>query len=108
MELLAQEDIPMTKQYLQFIVVISLILSAATTFAGLGARRLLYTMPDTTFTALGDGPNRKGVYVPPSGGLLHDRAEPPGAMEFGLGSLASVKKALDAARAADPVSHIVL
>jgi hypothetical protein len=108
MELLAQEDIPMTKQYLQFIVVISLILSAATTFAGLGARRLLYTMPDTTFTALGDGPNRKGVYVPPSGGFIHDPAEAPVAIEFGLGSLASVQKALDAARAADPVSHIVL
>src|SRR5262250_707827 len=97
MELLAQEDIPMTKQYLVFIVVISLILSAAPTFAGLGARRLLYSMPDTTFTALGDGPNRKGVYVPPSGGYIHDPAEAPVTLEFGLASLASVQKALDAA-----------
>src|SRR6266540_3274829 len=108
MELLAQENIRMTKQYLLFIVVISLILSAATTFAGLGARRLLYTMPDTTFTAIADGPNRKGVYVPPSGGFIHDSAEAPVTLEFGLASLARVQKALDAARAADPVSPIVL
>src|SRR5262245_45180175 len=108
METLAQEDTPMTKQYLLFIVVISLILSAATTFAGLGARRLLYTMPDTSFTPLADGPNRKGVYVPPSGGFIHDPAEAPVTLEFGLASLDRVQKALDAARAADPVSPIVL
>src|SRR5262249_54905934 len=107
MELLAQENIRMTKQYLLFIVVISLILSAATTFAGLG-RRLLYSMPDTTFTAFADGPNRKGVYVPPSGGFIHDPAEAPVTLEFGLASLDRVQKALDAARAADPVSPIVL
>src|SRR5262245_23368792 len=108
MELLAHEDIPMTQQYQLFIVVISLILSAATTFAGLGARRLFSTMPDSTFTPLVDGPNRKGVYVPPSGGYVHDPAESPVALEFGLALLASVQKGLDAARAADPVSPIVL
>src|SRR5262245_39511971 len=108
MELLAQENIHMTKQYLLFIVLISLTLSAATAGAGRSALRLLYTMPDTTFTALADGPNRKGVYVPPSGGFIHDPAEAPVALEFGLASLARVQKALDAARAADPVSPIVL
>src|SRR5262249_55494535 len=98
----------MTKQHLLFIVAISLTLSAATAFAGRSARRLHNTPAAKIFTALGDGRNRKGVYVPPSGGFIHDPAEAPVTLEFGLASLARVQKALDAARAADPVSPIVL
>src|SRR5262245_11942636 len=108
MEPLAQENIRMTKQHLLFIVVISHILSAATTFAGLGGRRLLSTMRDTTFTALADGPTRQRVYVPPAGGYRHHPPEAPVTLEFGPAWLARVQKALDAARDADPVSPIVL
>src|SRR5262249_10732409 len=79
-----------------------------TAFAALAPRPLPYSIPDTTSTAIADGPNRKGVYVPPSGGFIHNPAESPVALEFGLASLASVQKALDAARAADPFSPIVL
>jgi hypothetical protein len=39
-----KEDTPMTKQFLVFIVAISLTLSATTVFAGQGVQRLLYTV----------------------------------------------------------------
>jgi hypothetical protein len=58
--------------------------------------------------ARADGPVHPGLYVPPVNAFIVDPAETPIALEFGPAPLADVQSALDAARAGDPDSPIVL
>jgi nitrous oxidase accessory protein NosD len=58
--------------------------------------------------ARAQGPNRRGLYVPPAGGYIHDPAETRIALEFGRVPLAQIQQQLDAARATDATSPIVL
>ncbi len=58
--------------------------------------------------AAAQGPDTRGLYVPPAGGFIHDPAETPVVLEFGATPLALVQKALDAARLANPDTPIVL
>jgi hypothetical protein len=53
----------------------------------------------TRFLALAQGPDTRGLYVPPAATFIHDPAEIPIALEFRLTSLARVQSALDRARA---------
>jgi nitrous oxidase accessory protein NosD len=62
----------------------------------------------TRFVALAQGPDTRGLYVPPAATFIHDPAEIPIALEFSLTSLARVQSALDRARAFDPDAPIVL
>jgi hypothetical protein len=41
----------------------------------------------TRFVALAQGPDTRGLYVPPAATFIHDPAEIPIALEFGLTSL---------------------
>ncbi|HZY62924.1 MAG TPA: right-handed parallel beta-helix repeat-containing protein [Edaphobacter sp.] len=55
-----------------------------------------------------DGPRTPGRYVPPASSYILDPAETPIVIQFGTAKLSDVQAKLDAARAADTVSPIVL
>ena len=55
-----------------------------------------------------DGPVRTGLYVPPVNAFIIDPAETPIALDFGAASIADIQNQVDAARAGDPDSPIVL
>jgi parallel beta-helix repeat protein len=57
---------------------------------------------------LAHGPNPRGLYSPPASAFIHDPAESPLVLELGSIALAEVQQQLDAARAAQPASPIVL
>jgi parallel beta-helix repeat protein len=59
-------------------------------------------------TARADGPRRPGRYLPPASSYILDPAETPIVIQFGSAKLSDVQTRLDAARAADAVSPIVL
>jgi len=58
--------------------------------------------------AFAQGPNRRGLYVPPISSFIHDPAETPLALAFDSVPLADIQQQLDAARASNPDSPIVL
>ena len=66
------------------------------------------TAVPTSLVALAQGPNQQGLYVPPSNSFISDPTETPIKLTFGTLPLAQIQKRLDAARAADTSSPIVL
>jgi len=66
------------------------------------------TAVPTGLVALVQGPNQQGLYVPPSNSFISDPTETPIKLTFGTLPLAQIQKRLDAARAADTSSPIVL
>jgi parallel beta-helix repeat protein len=59
-------------------------------------------------TAHAQGPNPQGRYVPPTSSYISDPTETPVNLTFGTQPLAQIQRQLDAARAADANSPIVL
>lgn len=55
-----------------------------------------------------DGPVSPGLYVPPANPFIVDPAETPIVLNFGPASISDIQAQLDAARASDPSSPIVL
>src|SRR5947209_5133585 len=85
-KVVSKENISMTKP---FIVVISLILSAATAFAGQGVQRTLYTAPNTAFI---EQPAGESVVT------VNDAS----------GSVEALQTAINNARSANPDKIIVI
>ena len=74
------------------------------------ARLLLVLVAILTFGAVAwaDGPVSPGLYVPPMNPFIVDPAETPIVLNFGPASISDIQAQLDAARASDPSSPIVL
>jgi Right handed beta helix region/F5/8 type C domain len=76
--------------------------------AAIGNAILWMTLIPTSSSALAQGPNLQGRYVPPTSSFISDPTETPIKLTFGTLPLAQIQQQLDAARANDANSPIVL
>ncbi len=75
----------------------------STQFIAAGVAALL-----SSFAALAQGPNLHGLYVPPANSFIQDPSETRITLNFGSSPIADIQSKLDATRAADSNSPIVL
>ncbi len=75
---------------------------------GLIVLALAWVLVATAILARADGPTHPGLYVPPVNSFILNPGETPVALNFGWARLSDIQSQLDAARAANPESPIVL
>src|SRR2546423_6338235 len=76
--------------------------------SGLVILALAWVLAATAILARADGPTHPGLYVPPGSSFILNPGETPVALNFGWARLSDIQGQLDAARAANPESPIVL